>query len=100
MKEPRNNFLSYDDLNAEAKHLGSIEELLKRAKEILETSILDINEPISVVNADVFIKEAEERLAQLTDPDEHNKYEEMIKEVDAIWQNKFEQATGKKYEEE
>ena len=88
MKGLDNRIISQDELSAEAKRLGSIEELLKRAKEVLATSIMDINEPLSIVNADVFIEEARERLKQLTDSDEQKKYEAAIKEVDAMWKKK------------
>jgi len=88
MKGLDNRIISQDELSAEAKRLGSIEELLKRAKEVLATSIMDINEPLSIVNADVFIEEARERLKQLTDSDEQKKYEAAIEEVDAMWKKK------------
>ncbi|MFA4831493.1 MAG: hypothetical protein WC618_05010, partial [Patescibacteria group bacterium] len=88
MKELKNSIIPYEEINAEAKRLGSIEELLNRAKEALGRSLMDINEPLSIVDADVFIEEARERLKQLTDSDEQKKYEAAIEEVDAMWKKK------------
>ncbi|MFA4831600.1 MAG: hypothetical protein WC618_05580 [Patescibacteria group bacterium] len=88
MKELKNSIIPYEEINAEAKRLGSIEELLNRAKEVLGRSLMDINEPLSIVDADVFIKEARERSKQLTDSSERQKYGSAIKEVEAMWQKK------------
>jgi len=94
MEEPKNQLIPYEEITAEAKRLGSIEELLNRAKEALGRSLMDINEPLSIVDADVFIEEAQERLKQLTDETEHHKYEEMIKEVEMMWDKKHDEAIG------
>lgn len=94
MEGLKNRIIPNEEFLAEAKRLGGIKELLSRAKEILNTNVLDINYPLRIVNTPVFIDEARERCRQLTDLNEQKKYQAAIDEVYALWSKKCDEAMG------
>lgn len=89
-----NRLISNEEIVAEAKRLGSIEELLIRAKEVLGTSIINVNYPLNIVHVGTFIEEARERCNQLADPEERKRYQAAIDEVYALWSKRCDEAMG------
>jgi len=94
MELPVDRFVTDHELKTAAERLGSIEELLVKAKEVLQVSVWNANYPLAAFSATFFIDEASRRAEKITDDEKRRSYEKKIEEIVALRDKNIDEAMG------